>query len=94
MKKSLKNLPNNWINRFENYFPDNNNILNKVEKAFLIEKRKPVFRINTLKTDINKVLEEFKNNNIKITKIDYLINSYLVENAFENEIRKLDCYNN
>lgn len=91
MKKSIKNLPNNWINRFENYFT--NQELEIIEKAFLLERRKPVFRVNTLKTDINKALAEFENNNIKLSKIDFLDNAFIVENAFEKEIRKLNCYN-
>jgi len=91
MKKWINILPNNWWERFQEYF--NKKELIKVEKAFLIERRKPVFRINTLKTSTDKVLEEFKNNNIELTKIPYLIDSYTIKNTFEKQIRELDCYN-
>jgi len=96
MKKSLKTLPNNWQERFENYFQssDSKEILEKIEQILNLKSRKTCFRINTLKTSPEKVLEKLENNDIKVEKIPYLRYSYFLVNNNKRDLENLDIYKN
>jgi len=50
-----------------------------IELGLKTEKRKPTFRINTLKANERKTIENLKENGLKISKIDYLPNAYILE---------------
>ncbi len=57
-----------------------------IENGFKTEKRKPVFRINTLKANENKTIESLKEAGVKIKKLDFLDNVYVLEEGREKDL--------
>ena len=55
-------------------------------------KRKVTLRVNTLKTDTNKIKEILTNSNIKFKEVSWSTDALIIENDDENEIRKLYIY--
>ncbi len=71
----------------EEYPKDINDILKSYEKT------KPVtFRINILKTKAEAVEKELINAKIKFTKVPWYNEAFVIENAKEDDIRKLNIY--
>lgn len=60
--------------------------LKKIEKGFKTEKRKPTFRINTIKANKEKTIENLIENGLKISKIDYLDNAYVLDEWSEKDL--------
>jgi 16S rRNA C967 or C1407 C5-methylase (RsmB/RsmF family) len=50
-----------------------------IEDGYKTESRKPTFRINTLKANEQKTIESLVEAGVKIKKIDYLENVYILE---------------
>lgn len=58
------------------------------------QKRKVTFRVNTLKTSIEKVEEVLKNNNIEFEKVSWSAVAYIVKNVREDTLKELEIYKN
>lgn len=58
------------------------------------QKRMVTFRVNTLKTSIEKVEEVLKNNNIEFEKISWSDVAYIVKNVREDTLKELEIYKN
>lgn len=58
------------------------------------QKRMVTFRINTLKTSIEKVEEVLKNNNIEFEKVSWSDVAYIVKNVREDTLKELEIYKN
>lgn len=58
------------------------------------QKRKVTFRVNTLKTSIEKVEEVLKNNNIEFGKVSWSDVAYIVKNVREDTLKELEVYKN
>lgn len=58
------------------------------------QKRKVTFRVNTLKTSIEKVEEVLKNNNIEFEKVSWSAVTYIVKNVREDTLKELEIYKN
>ena len=58
------------------------------------QKRKVTFRVNTLKTSIEKVEEVLKNNNIEFKKVSWSDVAYIVKNVREDTLKELEIYKN
>ncbi len=56
--------------------------------------RKTTLRINTLKSNLNKVENELIKNNIKYHKVSWFENALVIENKSEQEIENMDIYKN
>lgn len=56
------------------------------------QKRKVTFRVNTLKTSIEKVEEVLKNNNIEFEKVSWSDVAYIVKNVREDTLKELEVY--
>ena len=56
--------------------------------------RKVSFRVNTLKTNIENVIEILNENNISYKKVSWCDEAFIIENVKEDEIRNLDIYKN
>ena len=56
------------------------------------QKRKVTFRVNTLKTSIEKVEEVLKNNNIEFKKVSWSDVAYIVKNVREDTLKELEIY--
>ncbi len=56
------------------------------------QKRMVTFRVNTLKTSIEKVEEVLKNNNIEFEKVSWSDVAYIVKNVREDTLKELEIY--
>ena len=68
-------------------------ILNKIETGF-IEEKPVTLRVNTIKTNAEKVKIELEKNNIEYEIVEWNKSAFIIKNVKEEEIRKLDIYNN
>jgi len=60
--------------------------LKTIEAGFKTESRKPTFRINTLKANEEKTIESLVEAGVKIKKIDFLKNVYVLEEGREKDL--------
>ena len=58
------------------------------------QKRMVTFRVNTLKTSIEKVEKVLKNNNIEFKKVSWSDVAYIVKNVREDTLKELEIYKN
>lgn len=56
------------------------------------QKRMVTFRVNTLKTSIEKIEEILKNNNVKFEKVSWSDVAYIVKNVREDTLKELEVY--
>lgn len=68
-------------------------ITQKIIKGYMA-KRKTTLRVNTLKTSSTNVIDILDKNNIKFKKVNWYNNAFIIENANESDIQKLDIYQN
>ena len=68
-------------------------ILNKIETG-LIEEKPVTLRVNTIKSNAEKVKIELEKNNIEYEIVEWNKLAFIIKNVKEEEIRKLDIYNN
>ena len=87
----MQNLPEKFIAILEELFPSNSNF-QSVIKTFI--KRPTTFRVNTLKTSTQKVLEELKQNRIKCQKSSFSDIAFIVDSKFRKELMDLEIYKN
>lgn len=71
----------------------NEEITNKIIEGYS-KPRKVTLRVNTIKSTIEKVKEVLKNANISYTEVNWNKDALIIENVREEEIRKLDIYEN
>lgn len=57
-------------------------------------KRKVTFRVNTLKSDVNKIKLELERNNIEYEKVSWYEDAFIVQNVDEEVLRNMDIYKN
>lgn len=57
-------------------------------------KRPVTLRVNTLKSNTHKIVEELERANIKFRKVEWYEDAFIIENVKENEIRELEIYKN
>lgn len=67
----------------------------KVDKILsgMSGKRYTTLRVNTLKYDIQSLMNYFKEINIKFDRVTWYKDALIIKNATEKEIQKLDIYN-
>lgn len=87
----LDSLPIELIKRIKEIYTDEE--LKILENWFTCETRKTSFRINTLKSSTKEVLEELKENNLEVEKIKFLKNWYILLNWKEEDLWKLNIFN-
>lgn len=58
------------------------------------KQRKVTFRINTIKSSKEKVEEILKSQNIEFEKVSWSEDAFIIKNVREDEIQKLDIYQN
>ena len=69
------------------------NITNKIIEGYS-NQRKVTLRINTIKSNKDKIKEDLNKANIKFSEVDWYNDALIIENVRENEIKKLDIYEN
>lgn len=57
-------------------------------------KRKVTFRVNTLKSDVDKIKLELEKNNIEYKKVSWYEDAFIVQNVDEEVLRNMDIYKN
>lgn len=57
-------------------------------------KRKTTFRVNTLKASTENIEKELNKNNIEFKKVENIKDAFIIENASEKDLEKLDIYVN
>ena len=68
-------------------------ITNSILKGYK-EKRVVTLRVNTLKSDLEKVCEELNKNNMSFEKVSWSDVALVIKNATEEDIQKLSIYEN
>jgi len=68
-------------------------ICNKIFNGY-IEERVVSLRVNTLKSNLEKVCEELSRNNIEFERVSWSDVALVITNASEEDIQKLDIYEN
>ena len=71
----------------------NEEICKKIKNG-LVSKKPVTFRINTLKTDKEKVIKELKESNIEFEEVKWNNDAIIIKNVLEEDIRKLKIYEN
>ena len=59
----------------------------------LSNNRVVTLRVNTIKTDVEKIKNELKKANIKYKQVEWYKDALIIRNTIEDEIRKLEIYN-
>ena len=84
-------IPDFLIEKINNEY--NEEICKNIEKGLILQK--PVtFRINTLKTNKIKIIKELIENNIEYEEIKWNNDAIIIKNVLEEDIRKLEIYEN
>ena len=86
-----KNVPEFLIEMLNQQYGEE--ITSKILEGYL-KKRMVTFRVNTLKTSIEKVEEVLKNNNIEFEKVSWSAVTYIVKNVREDTLKELEIYKN
>ena len=90
-QKTMQNLPEKFLEILQELFPSNTDFQN-VLKTF--QKRPTTFRVNLLKTNVEKVLEELKQNRIKAQKSSFSDIAFIVDSKFRKQLMDLEIYKN
>ena len=86
-----KHVPEFLIEMLNNQYGEE--ITSKVLEGYS-QKRMVTFRVNTLKTSIERVEEILKNNNIEFEKVSWSDVAYIVKNVREDTLKELEVYKN
>ena len=84
-----KNVPEFLIEMLNQQYGEK--ITSKILEGYSQE-RMVTFRVNTLKTSIEKVEEVLKNNNIEFEKVSWSDVAYIVKNVREDTLKELEVY--
>lgn len=85
-------LPANFYERLEKIYSKED--IEIIKTGFETPKRKTSFRINKIKWNPESVLAEIESAWLKITKIDFLPDAFILENWIERDLWNLNCYKN
>ena len=91
MKNNEKIVPEFLIEMLNQQYGEG--ITSKILEGYS-QKRMVTFRINTLKTSIEKIEEVLKNNNVKFEKVSWSDVAYIVKNVREDTLKELEIYKN
>ena len=82
-------LPNFLIEELNNQY--GKEITNKILKGYA-ENRVVSLRVNTLKSNVQKVCEELFRNNIEFEKVSWSDEAFVIKNVTEEDLQKLSIY--
>ena len=82
-------IPEFLIEKLENQY--GNELKDRILEGFNA-KRKVTFRVNTLKATVLEIEEVLKKENIEFEKVIWSNEAFIIKNAREEEIQKLDIY--
>ena len=90
-RRKKMQIPDFLIKKINNEY--NEEICKKIKNG-LVSKKPVTFRINTLKTDKEKVIKELKESNIEFEEVKWNNDAIIIKNVLEEDIRKLKIYEN
>ena len=86
-----KKLPKDFVERlYENYTPLT---VDKILSGMSGE-RSTTLRVNTLKSNVQEVMNDLKENNIKFERVQWYKDALVLKNASEKQVQKLELYEN
>lgn len=85
----MSNFPEKFTDFLQELFPSPSDY-QRILKTF--EKRPTTIRVNTLKTDVNSVLETLKSNHIKYQKSSFSDLAFIIDNQYRKKLTNLDIY--
>lgn len=85
------NIPEFLINMLKVQYGEE--ITQKIIEGYT-KKRYVTFRVNTLKSSVEKIEKELKENNIEFEKVNWSSEAFVIKNAREKEIENLEAYKN
>ena len=84
-----KRLPKEFVERlYENYTPLT---VDKILSGMSGE-RNTTLRVNTLKSNVQAVMNDLKENNIKFDRVQWYGDALVLKNASEKQVQKLELY--
>lgn len=84
-----KKLPKEFVEKlYENYTPLT---VDKILSGMSGE-RNTTLRVNTLKNNVQEVMNDLKENNIKFDRVQWYGNALILKNASEKQVQKLELY--
>ncbi len=91
MKDMINKLPDFLIKELNKEYGEE--ITNKILDGYS-KKRVTSLRVNTLKSNLQSVCDELSKNGIEFEKVLWNDTAFIIKNAHENDIKKLDIYEN
>lgn len=88
MAKQKNNLPEKFLERCEEIF--GHRYFEKVKSTFI--KRPVTFRVNTIKSKKEEVLEVLQREGFKVKRVSWYGEAFILENKSQNELADLDVY--
>ncbi len=85
---SKSKLPEKFINRLETIFGKNDS--QKILSTF--NNRPTTFRVNTLKSKREEILEKLQQNGFKIKRVPWFSDAFILENKSQSELMKTDLF--
>ncbi len=85
------NIPQFLIKLLEKQYEDN--IIEKILEGYK-QKRYVTLRVNTIKSSCELIKNKLLQENIDFEKVSWYKDAFIIKNANENDIRKLDIYQN
>ena len=86
----MKTINNIFYKRLEKIYSQND--INIIKTWLNTKKRSVSFRINTLKSTQTDILKVLETQNINYSKVAFLENSYILNNALEKDLWNLDIF--
>lgn len=87
----MAELPSFFIDMLKNQYDEK--IVEQIIKGYSVD-RKVTLRVNTLKSDENKIQNELKENEIEYEKVLWSESALIIKNATEIQLQELDMYKN
>lgn len=88
-KEIYKKLPEEFIESVSSEY--NANDLDRILAGYMVE-RPVTLRVNSLKTDVRKVMEKFRRDNIKFERVLWYNDALIVTNKHERELSEHELY--
>ena len=85
------NIPEFLINMLKEQYGEE--IAQKIIEGYT-KNRYVTFRVNTLKSSVEKIEKELKENNIEFEKVNWSSEAFVIKNVREKEIENLEVYKN
>ncbi len=89
MEKEIEQLPQFLINLLQQQYGEK--LTEKIIDGYKA-KRKVTFRVNTIKSNVEEIEKELKNNNIEFEKILFFNDAFIIKNAVEKDLQDLAIY--